>query len=396
MNAAEKFKVTIDFIEELIQDEEKRSSDIGEIVAKKNGRSPRDMSTIFGYLTDMAPSDYITQRKLNAAYVDLVVNGNGIAHAVGIAGYNDQSAFSKAFKRQFDMTPREAQKRKDLTLITPPITWDDLSGGRTSETNVTEEKPGVGNLIFGVSEVSFEKIEKVLELEAFYGFKRMFSKYAFKLSESSGKSLEDCFSYAESLREFCGDFDKGFEDNLSPDERLQECGDDKNYQELFFSRGISVEMSWYLLECQLINKEEIMSCDPKAIVYYPGFEEGVEISFSYFVRAYNYYVEHFDIDRTEESFERYLDYITAGYPIEVSFDIIFGSAATEDAITTGSIFESVDDMDLDLAEEERYLAIEREAEEESRWYGIRLDEDLYYDSENEAYDQYDKEDMDEW
>ena len=50
MNAAEKFKVTIDFIEELIQDEEKRSSDIGEIVAKKNGRSPRDMSTIFGYL----------------------------------------------------------------------------------------------------------------------------------------------------------------------------------------------------------------------------------------------------------------------------------------------------------------------------------------------------------
>ena len=139
-----------------------------------------------------------------------------------------------------------------------------------------------------------------------------------------------------------------------------------------------------------------MSCDPKAIVYYPGFEEGVEISFSYFVRAYNYYVEHFDIDRTEESFERYLDYITAGYPIEVSFDIIFGSAATEDAITTGSIFESVDDMDLDLAKEERYLAIEREAEEESRWYGIRLDEDLYYDSENEAYDQYDKEDMDEW
>jgi hypothetical protein len=53
-------------------------------------------------------------------------------------------------------------------------------------------------------------------------------------------------------------------------------------------------------------------------------------------------------------------------------------------------------MDLDLAKEERYLAIEREAEEESRWYGIRLDEDLYYDSENEAYDQYDKEDMDEW
>lgn len=311
MNAAEKFKKTIDSIEALILDEEKTASDIGKIVAKENGRSPRDMSTIFDYLTDMAPVDYITQRKLNAAYVDLIKNGNCIAHAVGIAGYNDQSAFSKAFKRKYGMTPREAQKVGDLSLIKQPLTWGQLSGFHTSDSIAKEDKTDVGNYIFGVSEVSFEKIEKVLELEAFYGFKRMFSKYAYELSELSGNSLEDCLRYAESLREFGEDFDKGYEDDLSPDERLRECGDEKNYQELFFTRGISVEMSWFLLECQFVTMDEILSCDPQMIKHYPGFEEGVEISFSYFIRAYNYFFKHFDMEDSEEYFEEYLDYVTA-------------------------------------------------------------------------------------
>ena len=68
MNAAEKFKSITDTIEEFASDEHTSSSDIGILVAKKNGRSVRDMSTIFSYLTDTALSKYISERKLNAAY----------------------------------------------------------------------------------------------------------------------------------------------------------------------------------------------------------------------------------------------------------------------------------------------------------------------------------------
>ncbi|MBP3210767.1 MAG: helix-turn-helix transcriptional regulator [Oscillospiraceae bacterium] len=393
MNAAEKFKSIIDTIEEHASDEHTSSSDIGILVAKKNGRSVRDMSTIFSYLTDTALSKYISVRKLNAAYRSLIGDAISKAQAAGIAGYADQSAFSTAFKKQFGITPGAAQKSRNLSLLSPPLTWAELSGDLTSESIIQEEN-NVGNLIFGVSQVSFEKIEKMLGLESFYGFKRMFSRYAFDLSEQTGYSIEDCFNYVESLREYDGggDFDQGYEDDLTPDERLRECGDNKRYQQLFFTRGISVQMSASLLEEHFVKLEEILSCDPDAIRYFPGFESGIDISFSYYIRAYSYYVEHFSIDKTEETFEDYLDLITAGYPIEKAFATVYASAAVEEDINNDNLSDNVD-LELKFSDLERYRQIEREAAEEAKWHDRHIDDDLYYDSEN---DYYNRKDTDEW
>lgn len=398
MNAAEKFKSIIDTIEEYAPDEHTSSSDIAALIARENGRIGRDISTVFLYLTDTTLSKYITKRKLNAAYRAMLEDGISKVQAAGIAGYGDQPAFCTAFKKQFGITPGEAQKRKNYSLLSPPLTWADLSGNLTSESNIQEEK-SVENLIFGVSQISFEKIEKILELESFYGFKRMFSKYAFDLSEQTGYSLEDCFNYVESLREYdgYGDFDKGYEDDLTPDERLIELGNDKRYQELFFTKGVSVQMSASLMDDHFVKLEEILSCDPDAIRYFPGFESGVDISFSYYIRAYSYYVQHFNIDNTEESFEEYLDYITAGYPIEDALAEVSVFALVEEDIENDNMPDLRDiDFDFELSEIERYSQIEKEAAEEARLHGSRLDDDLYYDPENDAFDQYDREDMDEW
>ena len=393
MNAAEKFKSITDTIEEFASDEHTSSSDIGILVAKKNGRSVRDMSTIFSYLTDTALSKYISERKLNAADRALLVDGISKVQAAGIAGYGDQPAFSTAFKKQFGITPGAAQKSRNLSLLSPPLTWAELSGDLTSKSNIQEET-SVGNLIFGVSQVNFEIIEKILELESFYGFKRMFSKYAFDLSEQTGYSIEDCFNYVESLREYDGggDFDQGYEDDLTPDERLRECGDDKRYQELFFTRGISVQMSASLLDEHFVKLEEILSCDLEAIRYFPGFELGVDISFSYYIRAYSYYVQHFSIDKTEEVFEDYLDFITAGYPIEEAFATIYASAAVEEDISDDNLSDDID-LELEFSDFERYRQIEREEAEEAKWHGRHIDDDLYYDSEN---DYYNTKHTDEW
>ena len=394
MNAAEKFNSTTESIEALVKNGLSTKSEIGEIVASKNGRSVRDMSTIFQYLADMSLGEYIGERKMNAAYYALVQDRINKVQAAGIAGYSDQQGFTKAFKKQYGMTPGAAQKAGDLSLLTDALKWDHLAQASTSENTTGKEDTAVENLVFGVSDVSFAKIEKVLELESFYGFKRMFSKYAFELSEKAGYSLESCFRYAESLHEFGGDFDDEEEDDMTPEENLREWGERKEYQVLFFERGISVDMSFTLLEDCYAKYEEIISCDPKAIKYFPGFETGVSISFSYYIDAYKYYSEFFDVEETEEYFEEYLDYVTAGSPFEIAMEAVFPFAADEEDIDRG------DDLDLDLdaewAEIERYSTLDALADEEERWHGVRLDEDIYYDPENVAYDTYDREDENMW
>ena len=398
MNAAERFNMTTDSIEKLALTGQASASEIGFLVAKSNGISWRDLSVVFNYLADMTLNSYIVERKLAAAYRFLVTSSEkGKSSAVEIAGYSDQPTFTKAFKRMFGMTPGEAQKRQDLSLISSPLTWDQLSTCRTSETSLAEVAENMEEKVFGVSESSFEKIVKALELEAFYGFSKMFSKYAFDLSEHSGHTLNECFKYANSLRDFGGDFEKGFDDELTPVERLHEYGDNESYQMLFFTRGISVDMSWTLINLHFVKPEVLLSCDPDMLMYFPGFEEGVEVSFDYFTRAYNFYASHFNISDTEDAFNEYLDLVLYGHPIEEALSMIYGSAVFEQDLNQG-IFPAEDDLALDTEYEEieRYSSIENEAYEEARWHGKRIDDDLYYDSENDYYDQYDREDADEW
>ena len=395
MNAPEKFNQAIEKIEELVPDSAISASEIGQIIAKSNGLGVRDMSAIFRYLVDKTLNEYINERKLTAAYRHLVTSTEkGKIHsAIEIAGYGDQPTFIKAFKRMFGITPGDAQKHKDLTLLSPPTTWDFLSGNLTSEIQDEESEAVMEEQSFGIPESNYETVIKVLDLEAFYGFSSMFSKYAFELSEKTKYSLEDCFRYVESLREFGGDFVTGYDDELTPFERLHACGDNEAYQLLFFSRGISVHLSWTLMNEHFVKPEELLSCDPEMLKYFPGFENGVDIAFSYFVKAYNYYTEHFDIENTEDSFNEYLDYILFGYTIETALEEVYGFALLEQTPC-----EELDDYynpDEDLAEIEKYSEIEALAEEEARWRGKRIDDDLYYDPENISYDQLFQED-EEW
>ena len=288
MNASEKFNSMIDYIEELVQKEELSTSEIGRLISQSSGRSVRDMSTIFAYLTDLPLSEYIVRRRLSAAYRLLANDKKSIVQVIGIAGYSDQAAFSKAFKREFGLTPKAAKMKGDMSPMSGRITWEELSGNSAGKSKTEEIQDAVQ--IFGVPEVSFEKIEKVMDLESFYGFSRMLSKYAFELSEKTGHTLDECFRYAESLREFGGDFKDELDvivHKLTPEQNLHLWGDVDEYQELFFKRGMSVDMSIRLLNEHRAKFEELLNCDLDLIRFFPGFEDGVEMSFSYYIRACN-------------------------------------------------------------------------------------------------------------
>ena len=397
MNAPEKFNQTIEKIEELVSDPAISTTEIGQIIATCNGLGVRDMSSVFRYLVDKTLNEYIVERKLTAAYRHLATStekGKTIS-AIEIAGYGDQPSFSKAFKRLFGITPGEAQRKKDLSLISSPPTWDFLSGNLSSVIQAEEREAVMEEQVFGISESSFEKVTQVLDLEAFYGFSSMFSKYAFELSEKTEHSLEDCFKYVASLRDFGGDYKTGYVDEFTPVERLHEDGDNEVFQKLFFTLGISVSMSWSLIYEHNVKLDTLFNCDPRMLMYFPGFEEGVEISFDYYARAFQYYIQHFDIEETEDGFENYLDLVLSGTPIEEALTDISDDVEFDRSLKCGEFPYDDIDIDEDMAEFERYSALDALADEEARWHGKRIDDDLYYDPENITLNQFYQE-HEEW
>lgn len=386
MTPKEKFENVVQMIERKVCEPGHSSQEIATEAARSSGLQLRDMSTVFGYLLDTTLNSYIMTRKLMAAYSFLVKSEKmDSIHAVDLAGYADQPSFHKAFKKLFNMTPKEAFNKKDTSKYIPAISWDMLSGGSTSQLNKrmdgTELKEST---TFGIPDSSFSVLTEVLDLESFYGLPRRFSEYAYELSKSTGHTMQDCFRYADSLHEYCGDLNESEEDQQSYEEELHEVADDQMIQTVFFSRGISVTVLVELRDTFGASLEDLMKCDMIMLSMFPGFERTYSMKFSYYVRAYEYYAKHLKISEDDHWFNAYLDEIMVGTPIEIAFENVYPFAAAEEDDDYGEDSYTHDDFD----EGGRYSIMERLAEEESRWHGRRIDTDLFYDPDNPAYTEY--------
>ena len=126
--AAEKFERIIHIIEAECQNSFHTKKDICELVSKKVSMSERDLNAVFIFLTDKTLREYIKERKLASAYHYLIsAEEPSITYAVEISGLGDQSAFSKAFKQKYNITPKEATHNKDESLLDRATCWDDFS-----------------------------------------------------------------------------------------------------------------------------------------------------------------------------------------------------------------------------------------------------------------------------
>lgn len=66
--------------------------------------------------------------------------------------------------------------------------------------------------------------------------------------------------------------------------------------------------------------EQLARCNMQMIQFFPPLDkyEPVEMSFSYYLKAYEYFTKEYDIDEHEEAFDKYITLLLAGYPIETA------------------------------------------------------------------------------
>lgn len=382
MNTKDRYNRIIQTIEEKASDPYQESMDILQEVAEENCMSRRDMSIALNFLMGVLPLKYIKERKMMAAYRHLISledpNRPGkpdISGAIGISGKPDQSSFITSFKKLFFLTPTEAFKKKDDSLITPPLDWDRISC-ETEKSVVYEEE--VENMerksIFGITQEQYARIVEATELTEIYGLDEWKANIAFELAAGINRPLERTFCYISELDDF------GF--GIVDDEESAAvfCEEDfccavynSQMQFLFFTCNISIAAAYDFINRFGFSEKELLSKDPRAI---HAYAEEEEVSFEYLEKAVRYYDEHADKNYDEENFKEFLEEVCSDVPIETAFKRIIPSAEEDCDWDTGKIVHE---------EEEDWIDPYKEVlEEEMRWHGVRID--LERDPDNLSYD----------
>ncbi len=87
-----------------------------DVVAKKSGYSKWYLQRMFRTVTHQTLGDYIRQRRLLLAAVELRTTERPIFDIAMDLGYVSQQTFSRVFRRQFDRTPSDYRHRLYVLL----------------------------------------------------------------------------------------------------------------------------------------------------------------------------------------------------------------------------------------------------------------------------------------
>ena len=395
MNAKERYNKTIQEIEELASDPYMSPQEIAETVARDNALIVRDMVAVFKYLTGGTLRSYISERKMMASYRFLLQQkSRDIGHALEIAGYADQSGYTKAFSAQFGMSPGEAYKRQDHSLFTGPLTWDLISAEADPSLPGKEESPAMPETMrFGIPEAQYVKASEAMELTAFYDFTPLISQFAFDLSEKIGRPLKDTFRFVDSFRDYVEQHSEAAEDPDAPagtlitqEQLLHSYGESEFYQKMFFERGISADTISYFQMMHDATEEELLDCDPEMLA---AFSETYDMSFHFFMRAWRAYMEYTDGVYDPCQFDSFLEKLDSRMPIEDALETMESDWSLDEI--TDAIHETVDprDTELDLYYADIDATLRRAY---TSWDGSRIDEEP--DMDNYGYEDDEPSDMD--
>ncbi len=395
MNIKEKYNKTIQEIEELASDPYVSPQEIAETVARDNALIVRDMVAVFKYLTGGTLRCYISERKMMASYRFLLQQkSRDIGHALEIAGYADQSSYTKAFSAQFGMSPGEAFRRQDYSLCTRPLTWDVISAEADPSLPVEEESPAMPETMrFGIPEAQYAKAAEAMELTAFYDFSPLISQFAFDLSEKIGRPLKDAFRFVDSFRDYVEQHSEAAEDPDAPEgslitqeQLLHSYGESEFYQKMFFERGISADTISYFQLMHDATEEELLDCDPEMLA---AFSETYDMSFHFFMRAWRAYMEYTDGVYDPYQFDSFLEKLDSWMPIEDALETMESDWSTEEIMD--SLHATIDSRDaaLDLYYDDIDETLRRAY---TSWDGSRIDEEP--DMDNYSYEDDEPSDMD--
>lgn len=367
MNPKAKYDGAIEFIETVIcEGVSTKAGEIADRVVREKGQgiSSRDMSAIIGFMTGDMLIPYVKSRQLVYAYKTLVEDGDANA-AIAYTGLGDQPTFIKAFRRQFDMTPLEAIKKKDSSLVTPPKTWSVISDSNENigiYQDEEDDKSVEEDLKFGIASSKLDLIKEALDLQAVYGFDNDKSEAAFNVAEKYSISMRKAF-------EFVDDFYMHFEsyDN-TPTAKDVEKSDALIYTYLTFDMMSVNQSAELILELSFHGVNDITLESKELVKAYLNYSE---FSYSDLKEYYQYYINE-DVASGGITLDEFIVRINLGFDLE-------GAADPDPYVVTAG----------DLAEEP-VISIWAEEEEESRYSNNAISEiydrhrdHLYYSGDDD-------------
>ncbi len=83
-----------------------------EYVAREAGMSSRSMQHYFWMITGYSYKEYVVKRRLNAAKGDLLSSNKHVLDIALDIGYQTHESFTRAFKREFNVSPNEFRRRR--------------------------------------------------------------------------------------------------------------------------------------------------------------------------------------------------------------------------------------------------------------------------------------------
>ena len=191
------FNKIIDIVEDNVT---ANSKELYYTLKSKLGYTNRQLSEAFSLITGLSINKYHIIRKLEYAAKKIINNDyDSLADLAQEISYNDQAAFSKAFKKQFGVSPVEANDSNIVThgkmVINITVDWGDKSKMKT-------EKGNAGMMI-NIPDVVLEEYQEVLEFAAFYGTDSDQTFVVYKLAIKYGIDLQTCFEFFVDYLELC-------------------------------------------------------------------------------------------------------------------------------------------------------------------------------------------------
>ena len=171
------------------------------ILERETGYQSRQLSEVFSFMTNTSIKQYHTTRRLEFAAKKLADGfSKSLASLAQEIGYNDQAAFTNAFKKQFNVTPMEAKKSNIVTRGKMKINFSIEWGDRTIE---TRQNPQNENSLFGMSKAKLDEVQKLLGIAAFYGMSKNQANIVYDISQEYKLGIDSAFELFDDYLELC-------------------------------------------------------------------------------------------------------------------------------------------------------------------------------------------------
>ena len=118
-------------------------------LARLAGVSRDTLPRIFVFLTRISIYDYIRKRRLSKAYEDLKDTKLRVVDIAFKYGYNSAATFSRAFKKEFGLTPLQARRSRKHIAIFPKLLFrGDAHPANNLEAEIINDVPSI--ILYGV------------------------------------------------------------------------------------------------------------------------------------------------------------------------------------------------------------------------------------------------------